>query len=168
MSISNCHNLSLFLPGEPASEKQIKIIWLPGIRARKLDRSISSGYRVWWVTLSLFRNLSSKWNRHSSCQLSVFPNRLCPGVDWEDIIFPKSPVWLTRQMTQVQLQNLGPSFNKPSALASQRLKVLLKLSWAPCFYTRKLRSGDVWGSPLAALDQRQNPSHLFNLMCSPR
>lgn len=44
MSISNCHNLSLLLPEETALENQIKIIWLPGIRARKLDTSISSGY----------------------------------------------------------------------------------------------------------------------------
>lgn len=115
---------------------------------------------AWWVTLSLFRNLSSKWNRHSSCQLSVFPNCLCPGVDWEDIIFPMPPVWLTRQMTQFLLQTLEPSFNKPSALASQRLKVLLKLSWTPRFHTRTPRSGEVNGLPLAALAQGQNPSPL--------
>lgn len=52
-----------------------------------------------WVTLSLFRNISSEWNRHSSRQLSAFPNCLCPCVDCEDVIFLTPWVWLTHHMT---------------------------------------------------------------------
>lgn len=52
------------------------------------------------------------------------------------------------------------SFNKPSALESQRLKVLLKLSWMPHFYLAKLRSRDASGLPPAALGQRQHPGPL--------
>ena len=98
---------------------------------------------VWWVTLSLFRNMSSEWNRHSSRQLSAFPNCLCPCVDCEDVIFLTPWVWLTHQMTQFPVpMHRPPSSKKPSALESQRLKVLLKLSWRPHFLPRKLMSRD--------------------------
>ena len=74
--------------------------------------------------------------------------------------FPDAPSLTHQQMTQFLLQTLEPSFNKPSALASQRPKVLLKLSWTPRFHTRTPKSGEVNGLSLAALGQGQNPGSL--------
>lgn len=66
----------------------------------------------WWVTLSLFRNISSERNRHSSHQPSVFPNCLCPCVDC-GIIFLLPPVWLS--------PSNDSSCCKPSSLLQQTI-----------------------------------------------
>lgn len=117
----------------------------------------------WWVTLSLFRNISFEWNRHSSHQLSVFPNCLCPCVDCEDIIFLLPPVWLTHQMTV-------PAVN-PQAIFNKHLLWSLR-GWRS-FWNWVEHLVFTWGNwglemlsslPLAALGQAACP----NPGCSPR
>lgn len=109
---------------------------------------------IWWVTLSLFRNISSEWNGHSSRQLSVFLNCLCPCVDCEDITFPTLLVWRTHRMTQLLVPTLRPpSTNHP--LWNLRGWRSFEANWTPYFHTRKLRSRDVSGLPPAPLGQQQ-------------
>lgn len=115
----------------------------PGKTKLKSFRCLASEHRnwialfyqvtaIWWVTLSLFRNISSEWNRHSSRQLSVFLNCLCPCVDCEDIIFPTLLVWRTHRMTQLLVPTLRPpSTNHP--LWNLRGWRSFEANWTPIF-----------------------------------
>lgn len=160
MSVSSCHSLSLLLPGETALGNQIKIIQLPGIRARKLDSCTSSSYSLLMSHPVPLQEHIFRMEQTLKPQLSAFPNCLCPCVDCEDVIFLTPWVWLTHHMTQFPVPTHRPSSSqKPSALESQRLKVLLKLSWMPHFLLRKLMSRDSNGFLPAALGRRQTPGH---------